>query len=275
MIPLVLAFLAPLQDPMTDADRYRIEFRASAWRPDINGRFRADRDLVGGTSISIDDDLDIDDEDTFGYFEIGVGDWLFDPGPPQRLDRVTVSFWAHEWSGETVLDSDETFEGAVFADGEAVESTFSIWNLGVDVRLAEFTGPDFDVGLSVGTRIGRMEARVSSATTEEDERASIVVVGGGFRAEWRPAPHFYARASGGLYGMFIAYLGEFDNIVYSDLQAELAASVGIRYSALSFEAGFRLVTNAYAWLDDDAFSDEDNRFNFLVGGPYVEVAFHF
>ncbi|MBI2932941.1 MAG: hypothetical protein HYY16_14955 [Planctomycetes bacterium] len=282
MLPFILLLLAgqPQEPPVMLG--WGIEPRASAWRPDLNGRFNADQatglgPMIDGTTLKLDADLDIDDEDTFGYYELGFTEVLRRGEQQVTLDRLTLSFWTHQWTGDATLDDPELFDGVLFGAGETVDTEFRVWSFGLDgvpvVAETNIENGAVITGLTIGFRVIDVQVELSAPGRDPDERTRLFYVGAGFRSEWKPSPNVFLAASGGLYFSLGSLHDDWEWVFenWAGVAAEGALSFGIDVSHLRLEAGLRFASNAFEIERERSDSREDNDFSYFAGGPFLQA----
>lgn len=284
---LLLAALLPIQvdeDAPRPVRRRALDTglapRFSVWQPNLNGKFDADEGFapaIDGTNLSLDHDLDIDDETAFPIFEFGFTEVFRYGDHETELERITVSFWANEWEGDVRLDSTEVFNQRFYPAGTDVHTRFRVGVFGLDslVLAAGIPEANVDGGFTVGMRIIDVKAALTSTTEDASERTRLLYFGCGFRGEWHPAPWMVASAWGSVYFSF----GEIDDIFqfedWSGVDLEGGVSAGYDFGFVRLEVGLRFIANAFNVFRDDPESVEENDFSFLAGGPFVSASIRF
>src|SRR5688572_4670182 len=119
--------------PPPDGDSH-LFVRARAWRPSIDGRFRAFDGSVPSSRIEFDGDLGLDAGGSAGRLEVG-GAWKASKGGNAVLGLRASYMWCRLEADET-LERTETFDGTTFLAGTPVKSDLSVDLAGVDLLIA-------------------------------------------------------------------------------------------------------------------------------------------
>lgn len=249
-----MTFVATLALLLQDVE---VDARVRAWRPAIAGGVKGDLD--NGT-ISLDDDLDLDSPLGMALFDLRLR--FGSPGAP----AVGISGASFATSGETRLDSNETFEGGLFPAGAILRSRFRFETFGVDVHVGGREDPEepFRFRFSVGLHYLEAEVSLSSPGAHESEEYSDANLKFSFGGEFLPAPWAFLGGSIAVYTDVVSLLFGLDSGHYA---GEFEALGGVEVGPFRLELGFRVFAWTLNWTD----SQVD-----LVGyGPFAGLTLGF
>ncbi len=285
----IVALLFCLQQHVPPSDPlelgWGIEPRVAAWFPNPSGSFSATQarnfgPIVDGSDLDFDDDLDLEDDDLVGYFELGFSQ-VFKVGSERAtVDRFWISTWAHSWHGESTPGGTVTFDGDTFAAGLPLRSKLSIVDVGFDgvpIYATEFDGR-FVGSMTAGIRYIHVEMRLSNAVESAEDHIDLVYAGIGFRLEWRMVGPLFVAANTSVYFSLGAWSDDesagthWTETAWAGIATEGCASVGVDIWHVRIETGFRWATNAFDVEQESQDSFADDEVNYFVGGPFLQAS---
>jgi hypothetical protein len=283
---LLLALVQPqVDDPdprPRRSDRVGAHPRLLFWQPNLNGTMVADEGVapsIDGSRVSLDGDLDIDDHDVFPVFELGFFETYHHGSHSAEIERLTLTFWSHQWEGSATLDQTETFNGSVYPAGTTVDSRFRVGLFGIDslVFAAGIPESNIDGGFTIGLRVIDVKGTMDGAPADRSERTRLLYLGCGFRGEWHPAPFLYGAAWASVYFSYGDIADEIlvDFETWGAVDLEGALSLGMEWGPMRAEIGFRFIANAFDIVRDDSSASEETDFSFFAGGPYLQFSIRF
>jgi hypothetical protein len=122
-----------------------VSARARRWRAEIDGSFRADDLGVAGTSLSIADDMGLDEQADIN--DIGLS---FNAG---GVGKINLQYWWGAFEGDTTLTNTANFAGLTYPAGSVVSSQFDwkVWTLVFEYAVP---GPGLGAGSTLLAQAG-------------------------------------------------------------------------------------------------------------------------
>lgn len=280
---VIAAFAAPAQDrPPEDPSPPALVIvpRISVFFADVRGRIRADEGtfpspILDGSSIRMASDLELDDSDPIGIFEIAA----FHRAEGRHVGLGSISYLQASYEGTSTFNSTETFNGRTFSAGATVRSEYRYRSFGADFAVVDaWPGliEDASGAVIVGARYTDLRVSLEGGGGETDERIRLFWIGAGFRGESRVGPFSAVLQAAGY--VSVGNRGGWYDFRYEEWGGFLfegTAAVTGTFGPAHLEAGWRLISSsAYATVDDGE-NFEDNDFSFQLGGPYLSATLRF
>ena len=225
---------------------------AKLWNPEVGAAVRSSSDLLEGTKIDMDKDLNLATADHVPYLKIWVG----------GKHRLAASATRLDLNGDTTLDETIEFGGKTYTVGEEVEAKLqaSIYRLAWEADW--FSGGWGRLGTILGADYFDVSASIKSKTTgledDEDVKGPVPIVG--LQGELKLLFGF------SVYGEAAGIYVKRDRFEGSLVEAE----AGLRYTlrdTVFISAGWRQIV-----LD---VQDSDNEAKVSLGGATVGLGFRF
>ena len=238
MTKAVAAILVVLSATPAFAQDEHVGVRLREWYAKMEGNLSSDGSLLGGSSISLADDL-------------GVGDpaWSTEIQVYGRIPffgKLYAGWWRIDRSGDEILSRTLTFADQTFTVATEVKTELT---LDVGYLTYEFVFPSipmgdllkWEFGLQVGVRLMRGEGSLDSAFASGSDSGIIgtPVVGGHAALQVTP----YLRADVEVVGLGLSYSGRRGSYLeaYGEIVGQpfpwLFAGVGYKYVALRVKDG--------------------------------------
>ncbi len=231
---------------------------AEYWFPRLTGSVELDSGAVAGTTVDIEDDLDLEDETPVNVFaRVAFMDVV-----------IEGSFFQAEYEGESTVTRQFTFGGQTFTVGTDVISEADLLFASGKIKVGLAGIGPLAVGAVIGANYldfeGRVDAPSLAASAEEELQAPFPIVGAvaTVHQEITEGIGFFAEAE--VTGMAInAY----------DIDGQFIDAVG--------KAGFRVfdylrIGGGWRFIDID-FEDEaeDFTWDLTLSGPFAFAEFVF
>ncbi len=155
------------------AAAFDVGIRGQYWFPDLSGDIRVDDNGLSGTSLDLEDDLEVDDE-SYPLVEVfaGLGN-----------HHLSVAYYNADYEGSNVLDRTITFDGDTFNVGERVKSSleYDVYDVMYRYDLLDLENvlAGFSLGLVGRVQVfdGSVEIDSPSMSTRQDFTAPIPMAG--------------------------------------------------------------------------------------------------
>ncbi|HOX08461.1 MAG TPA: hypothetical protein PK280_18845 [Planctomycetota bacterium] len=225
---------------------------AKLWAPEVGADFRSSTDALSGTSIDIDDDLDLDTTKEIPYVKLWLG----------GRHRLAASATRIKVDGDTRLDEQIIFNGETYNVGEdvSIELKADIYRLAWE---ADWISTDrLRIGTILGAEYFDVYASIESDTTgaeeEEEVKGPVPIVGLLAEVQLIWGLSVYGEVAG-----IYAKHGDFEGSL-------IEAEAGLKFDILShahLSAGWRQMNIKV--------EDEDNKFDLSLGGFIVGAGVRF
>ncbi len=252
-LPVLVCFcLCSLAGGALAAEGSLFGAEAKLWRPEVGAEVRSSTDILEGTDLDIDDDLDLETVKNAPYLKIWVG----------GRHRLAASATRLSLHGDTRLDETITFNGATYAVGERIETDLDADIYRVAWEADWFSNDLFRLGTILGADYFDVSMTIESDTTgekeEEDVKGPVPVVGliGEVDLIWGLS--IYGEAA----GLYVDY----DDFRGSLIEAEAGVKLTL-FEHASLSAGWRQLN-----IDVE---DDDNDVNLKLGGVTVGLGVRF
>jgi hypothetical protein len=222
------------------------------WMPEVQAKAKSSTDVLPGTTIDFDSDLDLEFDDDVMMYRLSLG----------GQQRVNIQYYVLEMSGKQIIQEDFDFGGETYTVGTKVDSEIKLDVYRVTWESDWLSSENFRFGTIVGTNI--IEAQVSVkndlvGSEDFDKTFPVPLLG----------VHGYVGATTGfgaygeVAGLYLGY-GEFEG-GYIEWEA------GITWSssggAFFIKAGYREMIFEL--------SDEDNELDLELKGYIFGAGFLF
>ena len=216
-----------------------------------DGDFAVSADSLGGTTVNIDDDLELDDSDDFSLeAALQLGSF-----------RLSAAYLPISFSGNSILTNDTNFNGETFVANSHVKSNvdLDIYEAGLCWHLVNIDDLPTRIQLGPELAVKYIDAKIEIEDiigTKESEsvRAAVPTIGLRGRLAIGDSLGVVGRAG---------YL-EYDNNAFLDIDVQ------VEYSPLPMVGIFA----GYRYLDIDIDKD-DVMLNATFDGPYVGALIRF
>lgn len=265
---ILIGLLLALQDPAVPFDEpkqhepgYTASFGTDTewWSARFRAQVKVDGDLLSGTSIDLVHDLKMSDERGIPMVGGGTITWVTDRSAWHVSELfLTAEYWSRTWNASTVLDSDQVLDDIVFKKGAPVDSHFRLTSLDLGVGLRATSNQWVRGGGSLLLHAAVGELRIQNATQDKEVTVGDLTWGIGGFVEYRP---WNILVAGGSMKGYVS----FTDSNQTTLSADVRAYVGVEWTFVRFEAGFR-----YTPFSEGA--GEKETFRYDLYGPYVSLS---
>lgn len=232
-----------------------IGVEAKLWRPKIDTQVKSSTDALAGTTVDLEDDLDLDSRDAVPFVKVSLG----------GSQRLSASFMRLSLDGKATPDINISFGGTTFTTAAEADATLDADIYRVAWEADWIRLPRVRAGTIFGVEVLDVTASIKNPLVgkeEEDVTAPVPVVG--LQGEVKLLAGL--SAYGEIAGMAVNH-GDIDGSFY-EYEAGLKYTLGSMIPGrLSAAAGWRQIH-----LD---FEDDDNEAEIDLGGFIVGVGFNF
>lgn len=255
---MIVHFLCATAHMLSSVQEPAYGAQLRAWRASAEGDFRGSRGNLEGTTIDLEDDLDLGGPEVIGeasgFLRLG------------KAGRLWGSYWGGKYEGQETLTRTVRFLALTYTVSTTVESEadLDVGSITYELPLSALVGfeePAIELGILVSGKMAALEIDVQSDTQSASESYTAPFPTLGVRAAVRPWPWLYGEADAAFCA--VSYGGV--SVRYAEARAELRA---IPWGPVSVGLGYRFV---HADLNDD----DDFEVDVALKGPFFVLAVTF